>query len=117
MAILIVFMISWGVAEVSLLYATPSSIGSTLRMIVFLPFYQMLPNTYASAIQGPPYDMVGDDECTEEIDSTTKIRCSDKSTNWIVMLLLMLYMVIANLLLLNIIVAIFTQTFEDIEGK
>ena len=71
------------------------------------------------AIQAPPYDMVGGEDCTtdpELYSNYSMVRCSDPATNWIVLLFLMGYLLLTNLLLFNLLIAIFAQTFEKIEG-
>ena len=63
--------------------------------------------------------MKNEDECTndEELYSNyTMLRCSDRKTNWIVSLLLMVFILLTNLLLFNLLIAIFSKTFEKIEG-
>lgn len=53
-----------------------------------------------SAIRAPPYDMKQeDDDCTNDpslFGNYTMIRCPDKRTSWIVMILLSFYVLFCN---------------------
>ena len=113
-------MISWGVAQHGLLFPNSPFSIQLLRDVLVAPYFQMYIQLFnEKAIQAPPYDMPGDGECTDDPDlylNYTKMRCADKKTNWIVLLFLMVFVLLTNLLLFNLLIAIFSQTFEKIEG-
>lgn len=59
-------------------------------------------------------------ECTNDENkylSYEKVRCADPHTNWLVAILLAFYVLITNLLLFNLLIAIFTTTYEKILGE
>ena len=111
---------AWGIAQYGLLYPHAQLNYWTVRDILVLPYFQMYPELYSrEAIQSPPYDMIREGECSDDpliYRNYTALRCADKRTNWIVLLLLMAYILITNLLLFNLLIAIFTSLFEDIQG-
>ncbi len=120
MAIFAVFVAAWGVAQHGLLFPNSAFRVELLRDVIILPYFQMYIQTYSdSAIQAPPFDMPGEGDCTDDPEiysNYTEKRCADKRTNWIVLLFLMVFVLLTNLLLFNLLIAIFAQTFEKIEG-
>ena len=50
-------------------------------------------------------------------DNYEMVRCPDTRTNWVVMIFLVFYVLLTNLLLFNLLIAIFTSTYEKIEGS
>ena len=63
--------------------------------------------------------MISEDDCTTDealYSNYTKVRCADKNVNWIVLIFLMGFILLTNLLLFNLLIAIFSKAFEKIEG-
>lgn len=59
-------------------------------------------------------------ECTNDENkylNYEQVRCADPHTNWFVVILLALYVLVTNLLLFNLLIAIFTTTYEKILGS
>ena len=93
-AIILVFMLAWGVAQYSLLYPQAYQSGWILRDFIHLSFWQMMTQFYLSAaLQAPPYDTADETglsaTCAENAtvagDYTVQ-RCADTSVNWIVVI-------------------------------
>ena len=119
LAIFAVFVISWGVAQHGLLFPQSKFRWELFRDALILPYFQMYIELYTQVIQSPPYDTGDEESCTNDPDlylNYTNLRCPDSRTNWIVLLFLMVFMLLTNLLLFNLLIAIFSQTFEKIEG-
>ena len=114
------FVIAWGVVQHGLLFPGSELRIELLRDTMVLPYFQMYIEPYLDVIQSPPYNMGEENRCTEDPAlylNYTKVRCADKETHWIVLILLMGFMLLTNLLLFNLLIAIFSQTFEEIEGN
>ncbi len=120
MAIIVVFIVAWGVAEFGLLFPHTAISGWTIRDILIVPYFQMIPELYAKeAFQSPPFDMIHEGDCTDDPElygNYTQIRCSDKRTNWIAVIFLTGYILLTNVLVYNLLIAIFAATFEAIHG-
>ena len=93
-AIILVFMLSWGVAQNSLLYPQAYQSGWILRDFIDLSFWQMMTQFYLqAALQAPPFDTADESglaatctgNATEAGDYTVQ-RCADTSVNWIVVI-------------------------------
>ena len=115
-----VFVISWGIAQYGLIFPHSTLSAWLFRDVFVLPYMQMFVDLHSQEVlQAPPYDMLGAEVCTDDpqlYSNYTLIRCSDKSTNWIALLFLMGYLLITNLLLFNLLIAIFSQTFAKVQG-
>ena len=120
--IVMVILSSWGIAQYSLLYPHSKLSLYLIRDVLLLPYWQMLGDSQKSEIiKAAPYDMPGLDDasCTDNdqlYSNYTQIRCPDTRTNQIVVIFLIFYVLITNVLLLNILIAIFNSTFTRIEG-
>ena len=124
LAILVVFMIGWGVAQYSMLYPqTKPGFWHAVDAIT-LAYHQMYGDTYAdSVIRAEPFDMPAPDSAEEDCTSReeyysnyTKIRCSDRRASYPVFIMLSVFLLLTNLLLLNLLIAIFSTTYSKIEG-
>ncbi len=120
LCILAVFVFAWGVTQYSLLFPK-SSFHPILYLDAFLlAFHQMFVNTYSEVAQGEPFDMPGEDnDCTDEPElylNHTKLRCTDRLATYPAFVLLSIYLLLTNLLLFNLLIAIFSTTFQKIQG-
>lgn len=91
-AIILVFLLAWGVAQYSLLYPQAYQSGWILRDFIDTAYWQMMTQFYlAAAVQSPPYDTTNQTnmQCTSDASTAglyTMQRCADTSVNWIVVI-------------------------------
>ena len=120
---LLVFVAGWGIAQFGLLY--PHGIRSVWHPIyaITLAYYQMFGQLNAdNVIRSQPFDFPKTEEdgwCTKnetEYHEYGRIRCPDTNTNWLVYLFLMLFILMTNLVLFNLLIAIFNYTMDCIQG-
>ena len=125
-----VFVAGWRICQYSILYPQHpwGWNGRTIWHIVYAfstSYYQMFGELFTeNVIASRPYDMysaqdVAEGFCTNnasEYNNFENIRCPNTHANWIVYLLLMIFLIISNLLLLNLLIAIFSNTYEQIES-
>ena len=118
LAILFVFVFAWGLAQYSILF--PQTYPHVLQPIdaLLLAFHQMFVNIYS---KGEPFDMPGpDNDCTNDPDlylNYTAVRCTDRPATYTAFILMSVYLLFTNLLLFNLLIAIFSTTYQKIEGK
>ena len=121
LAVFLVFMVSWGVTQYGLLFPETEFRIELIRDILILPYWQMYGDLHKdSVLQAPPYDMPEDGACTDDINlytNYTQLRCSDKRFNGIALIFLAFYLLITNILLFNLLIAIFSSTYGKIEGN
>ena len=121
MTILVVVVGGWGFCQYSILY--PESTFDIWHVVygLTLAYFQMFGELKLDSVIHPiPFDMPEEEGwCTddEELYSNyTKLRCPDKNINWVIYFGLMIFLVLTNLLLFNLLIAIFSNTFQKIEG-
>ncbi len=121
LAILAVFVFAWGFAQYSMLF--PQTYPHVLQPIdaLLLAFHQMFVNIYSDVTKGEPFDMPGDDnECINDPDlylNHTAVRCTDRPATYTTFIFMSIYLLLTNLLLFNLLIAIFSTTYQKIEGS
>ncbi len=61
-----------------------------------------------------------DNDCTNDPDlylNYTAARCKDRPATYTAFILMSVYLLFTNLLLFNLLIAIFSTTYQKIEGK
>ena len=121
--IIFAFVGGWGVCEFGILYPQAELDSAHILHAYSLAFYQMFSQTYLDrVIRSGPFDtpLGSDDEwCTNNetlASSFTNLHCPDRRVSWIVFYLLMIFLVLANLMLFNLLIAIFSNIYQKIEG-
>ncbi len=147
MAIIVVFAITWGIIQYSLLYPPTDMVENgniypiwtgdndiikilnsvwllvrVLRDTLLLPFWQMFTQFYMdNLIKASPYDLPeSSDWCTNDpvlFMNYTLPRCPDLNTSWLIPFFLIGYALITNLLIFNLLIAIFNNTYQEIQGN
>lgn len=110
MLILIIFILGYGVASQALLNPATEFQWSTfpelLKSITFQPYWQMYGELNIEDIQHP--------EDKERVCYDGGY-CEDFTAyNWVTLIFLAIYLLIGNVMLLNLLIAIFTSVFEDV---
>ncbi|XP_074622988.1 transient receptor potential cation channel subfamily M member-like 2 isoform X1 [Acropora palmata] len=102
--ILVIFIIAYGIALQAVSFPGPGKFskgfGEVVRGIVDLPYWQMYGELFLEEISGQKPDEYG------EVHPTAK---------WLSQALLAGYMLFTNVLLLNLLIAIFSYTFERVQ--
>ncbi|KAJ8251091.1 hypothetical protein GJAV_G00217150 [Gymnothorax javanicus] len=110
-----VWLLAYGVANQALQYAYDSRPRWVLWRVFYLPYLVIFGYL-------PPEDLdlekaEEDQKCTNDItliDNGAE-PCVDDSTHSLVVILLVIYLLVTNILLLNLLIAIFSYTFSQIQ--
>ena len=98
-----------------------SNISIWLPIDAFLlAFQQMFVNTYTDVTMSDPFKKPGPDTCTNVSDlytNGTLPRCPDKYATYPAFIFMSIYLLLTNLLLFNLLIAIFSTAYEKIEGS
>ena len=118
--ILVVYVVAWAFAQYSLLYQqTPLNFRHPIDSLT-MAYYQMFGEmNLDTVIKSKPFYMESENECTENYDlysNYTQIRCPDKDTNYAAYLLFGIYLMLTNVLLFNLLIAIFSSAYEQVQG-
>ncbi|CAC5368004.1 TRPM3 [Mytilus coruscus] len=111
--ILAVFVFSFGVTYQANLFPNAPQSWSLLKDIVYLPYWQMYGELFIENIEGSEPSSCTDDPALYL--NGTMTRCPQQ--NAIVPLLLAIYMVLTNILLVNLLIAMFSDTFQKVQDK
>lgn len=114
-AILFVFMVAYGIASQAILYpSTPFSI-ELLKGVLKKPYFQMYGELFLSEIEG--------EECNESSVPVTfehnngLRKCPTEIGIKIVPVMMGVYILLTNILLLNLLIAMFSNTFQKVQDN
>nr|QNG40904.1 transient receptor potential ion channel melastatin 1 [Hofstenia miamia] len=105
--ILLVIVIAYGVAVEALIYPGDTNLWSIIWGVIFRPFFQMFGELMLQDIgaEGPCTDPAYPYKTCPEANNKERYA----------LILQMLYMMFTNILLLNLLIAMFNSTFEKVE--
>eukprot|EP00057_Strongylocentrotus_purpuratus_P010202 XP_011664676.1 PREDICTED: transient receptor potential cation channel subfamily M member 2 isoform X5 [Strongylocentrotus purpuratus] len=109
-AILAVFLIGYGIASQAILFPNETDVSVIMRGILMRSYFQIFGELFLEVIEGS--------DCTDNstlVDGVDFFPCPEHS--WIGIILLAGYMMISNVLLLNLLIAMFSYTFSAIQDN
>ncbi|XP_050394392.2 transient receptor potential cation channel subfamily M member 2 [Patella vulgata] len=112
--ILLVFIMSFGIAYSANLYPNSQPSWVILKNIMYMPYWQMYGELFLERIEGDD----DPESCTRNETiwrNDLSLRCPEK--NAIVPILLAVYMILTNILLVNLLIAMFSYTFQTIQDN
>lgn len=124
LALLIIFILAYGIATQGILYPNEWRIDEILYGIIYTPYFQIYGELFIAERTTYPFEdglSAADGTCIDDtyytnlINNTDPQRCPNKHK--MVEVLQALYMLIANVLLLNLLIALFSNTFEQIQAN
>ncbi|XP_060069971.1 transient receptor potential cation channel subfamily M member-like 2 [Ylistrum balloti] len=112
MMILLVFIVSYAIAAQSILYPVSNFDGDFLVQLFRIPYWNLYGELFLDEIE------MTEPECrsgpqTNETD--TRPICPSEVGRYSVPIIMSLYMIIANILLINLLIAIFSNTYTKIQ--
>uniref|UniRef100_H2ZBY8 TRPM SLOG domain-containing protein n=1 Tax=Ciona savignyi TaxID=51511 RepID=H2ZBY8_CIOSA len=113
--ILIVFLVSYGVASQALLYPNETDVGKAIQGVLSKPYWQIYGELFLSEIHFDPGNLLAkafNIPLIVFVFSAGQRRCPE--INRLVPVLSALYMLLASVLLLNLLIAMFSYTFESL---
>ncbi|XP_041856895.1 transient receptor potential cation channel subfamily M member 4a [Melanotaenia boesemani] len=111
---LAVWLMAYGVANQALLYSYDPRPDWILRRVIYRPYlyiFGQIPLHELDAVN------VGEINCTdiaEEIDAGAE-PCMSTYANWLVAILLVIYLLFSNIVLVNLLIAMFSYTFSKVQ--
>ncbi|KAI7814824.1 putative transient receptor potential cation channel subfamily M member 5 [Triplophysa rosa] len=110
-----VWLIAYGVTTQALLHPNDPRIDWVFRRALYRPYlhiFGQIPLEEIDAAKMP------DDNCTDDVHEIvmgTLPPCPNVYANWLVILLLVIYLLVTNVLLLNLLIAMFSYTFQVVQ--
>ncbi|RDD40557.1 Transient receptor potential cation channel trpm [Trichoplax sp. H2] len=108
--ILVIFLVGYGVVSQALLYKNIPVTAENILQIIQRPYWQMYGELMLEKIEGTDIGC----NATAQVGNDGKL-CPKNS--WLVLLLLAGYMLITNILLINLLIAVFSNVFEDVQSR
>uniref|UniRef100_G3PYG4 Transient receptor potential cation channel, subfamily M, member 5 n=1 Tax=Gasterosteus aculeatus aculeatus TaxID=481459 RepID=G3PYG4_GASAC len=112
-----VWMIAYGVATQALLHPNDPRIDWVFRRALYRPYlhiFGQIPLEEIDAARMPEINCTND---SEEIILGLRPPCPNIYANWLVILLLVIFLLVTNVLLLNLLIAMFSYTFQVVQGN
>ncbi|KAF0042855.1 hypothetical protein F2P81_004192 [Scophthalmus maximus] len=112
-----VWLIAYGVATQALLHPNDPRIDWVFRRALYRPYlhiFGQIPLEEIDAARMPEINCTDD---REEIISGLRPPCPNVYANWLVILLLVIFLLVTNVLLLNLLIAMFSYTFQVVQGN
>ncbi|XP_027006707.2 transient receptor potential cation channel subfamily M member 2 [Tachysurus fulvidraco] len=120
MFLLSIWVVSYGVATQSILIENEDRFNWIMRGAVYEP-YLIIFGTLPDNVDNTKFDL---NSCSVNGSDPLKPKCpmlnSDNSPvfpDWLTIIMLCVYLLFANILLLNLLIAIFNYTFEEVQGN
>ncbi|TDG98100.1 hypothetical protein EPR50_G00214710 [Perca flavescens] len=112
---MMVWLIAYGVANQALLYSYDPNLDRIFRRVFYRPYLHIFG-------QIPVEEM--DVKKSWEMDCTHNMTliqngeepCRTVSNNWLVVILLVIYLLVTNILLINLLIAMFSYTFNKVQA-
>ncbi|XP_042880245.1 transient receptor potential cation channel subfamily M member-like 2 [Penaeus japonicus] len=130
MALLVIFILGYGIASQGLLYPgrdvstlNATDVGQIMREVLLTPYWQMYGELLLDDIKGGDVETCYEESCTVPESCVSEGRncvrdcvCENASEyTWAVNLMLFIYLIIGNIMLLNLLIAIFTYVFDEVQ--
>uniref|UniRef100_A0A8P4K4J3 Transient receptor potential cation channel subfamily M member 4 n=1 Tax=Dicentrarchus labrax TaxID=13489 RepID=A0A8P4K4J3_DICLA len=111
---LAVWLTAYGVANQALLYSYDPRPNWILRRVFYRPYLHIFGQIPINEMDA---DKLGDMNCTND---TTRIEageepCMNTNANWLVVILLVIYLLFTNIVLVNLLIAMFSYTFSKVQ--
>ncbi|OAF71847.1 hypothetical protein A3Q56_00397 [Intoshia linei] len=112
MLILFVFIVAYGVALQSTLYPNSTLDVKLVQKVLRVSYWQMYGELFLDELEGKQ-------TCTNQTSLVTSSlpRCVDPSVNWLTPIMLGLYILITQVLMFNLVIAMFSYTFSKIQDN
>ncbi|XP_078586018.1 transient receptor potential cation channel subfamily M member-like 2 [Branchiostoma floridae x Branchiostoma japonicum] len=111
--ILIIFILAYGIGSQSILYPNESRVWTVLQGIFHKSYFHVYGELFLEEIMNDDqFTCVANDSLAI---ATNQQRCPSETGTYVVPVLLGLYMLVTNVLLLNLLIAMFGYTFEKVQ--
>ncbi|XP_044523039.1 transient receptor potential cation channel subfamily M member 4 [Gracilinanus agilis] len=115
-----VWLVAYGVATEGLLRPQDRDLPAILRRVFYRPYLQI----FGQVPQGDmDVTLMQLENCSSELGTWAQPpgmpagSCVSVYANWLVLLLLVVFLLVANVLLLNLLIAMFSHTFGKVQGN
>ncbi|CAM9642449.1 unnamed protein product, partial [Lampetra planeri] len=108
-----VWVVAYGVATQGILILNEQRLDWIFRGVVYQP-YLLIFGQFPTRVDSTTFDTTS---CTNNGINTSQPRCPVLGVDWLTILLTCLYLLFANILLLNLLIAMFNYTFQLVQDN
>nr|XP_046196067.1 transient receptor potential cation channel subfamily M member 5-like [Oncorhynchus gorbuscha] len=112
-----VWLIAYGVATQALLHPNDPRLDWVFRRVLYRPYLHIFGQIPLEEIDVARMPETNCTTVIEEIIMGTLPPCPNIYANWLVILLLVIFLLVTNVLLLNLLIAMFSYTFQVVQGN
>ncbi|XP_061671141.1 transient receptor potential cation channel subfamily M member 5 isoform X4 [Syngnathoides biaculeatus] len=112
-----VWLIAYGVATQALLHPHDHRIDWVFRRALYRPYLHIFGQIPLEEIDAARMMEINCTNDSEEIIKGLQQPCPNVYANWLVILLLVIFLLVTNVLLLNLLIAMFSYTFQVVQGN
>uniref|UniRef100_A0A8D0GBQ5 Transient receptor potential cation channel subfamily M member 5 n=1 Tax=Sphenodon punctatus TaxID=8508 RepID=A0A8D0GBQ5_SPHPU len=112
-----VWLIAYGVTTQALLHPTDGRVEWIFRRVLYRPYLQIFGQIPLDEIDTARMRF---GNCTENPLESLQVNspsCPNSYANWLVILLLVIFLLVTNVLLMNLLIAMFSYTFQVVQGN
>uniref|UniRef100_UPI00398E55D5 transient receptor potential cation channel subfamily M member 4a n=1 Tax=Pristiophorus japonicus TaxID=55135 RepID=UPI00398E55D5 len=112
-----VWLMAYGVATQGLLHHTETRASWIFRRVFYRPYLQIFGQIPLDEVDAARIQL---SNCTDDpvaILMEELPPCTNTYANWLVILLLAVFLLVANILLVNLLIAMFSYTFNKVQGN
>uniref|UniRef100_A0A8B9Z5S2 Transient receptor potential cation channel subfamily M member 5 n=1 Tax=Buteo japonicus TaxID=224669 RepID=A0A8B9Z5S2_9AVES len=105
-----VWLIAYGVTTQALLHPNDSRVEWIFRRVLYRPYLQIFGQI--------PLDEIDSEEISFPPNLAENLpSCPNSYANWLIILLLVIFLLVTNVLLMNLLIAMFSYTFQVVQGN
>ncbi|XP_076853992.1 transient receptor potential cation channel subfamily M member 5 isoform X2 [Brachyhypopomus gauderio] len=112
-----VWLIAYGVATQALLHPNDPRLDWVFRRVLYRPYLHIFGQIPLEEIDAAKMQAQNCTMDLQEIITGILPPCPNIYANWLVILLLVIYLLVTNVLLLNLLIAMFSYTFQVVQGN
>ncbi|KAM6459127.1 transient receptor potential cation channel subfamily M member 5 [Liasis olivaceus] len=112
-----VWLIAYGVATQALLHPDDSRAEWIFRRVLYRPYLQIFGQIPLDKIDASRMDFGNCTFSQQKNQTVNDFSCPNVYANWLVIILLVIFLLVTNVLLMNLLIAMFSYTFQVVQGN
>nr|XP_020644461.1 transient receptor potential cation channel subfamily M member 5 [Pogona vitticeps] len=112
-----VWLIAYGVTTQALLHPDDSRAEWIFRRVLYRPYLQIFGQIPLDEIDASRMNFGNCTSNPEESPLEKFFSCPNEYANWLVIVLLVVFLLVTNVLLMNLLIAMFSYTFQVVQGN
>uniref|UniRef100_H3A629 Transient receptor potential cation channel subfamily M member 5 n=1 Tax=Latimeria chalumnae TaxID=7897 RepID=H3A629_LATCH len=112
-----VWLFAYGVATQALMHPNETRVTWIFRRVLYRPYLHIFGQIRLDEIDAVRMQAQNCTNNPQDIWDETAPPCPNLYSNWLVILLLVIFLLVTNVLLMNLLIAMFSYTFQVVQGN